>query len=277
MKITLIVIIAVFALFAIISALYVLSLGTAKKRPQGGEFARVNYAHRGCHDKEKGIPENSLLAFDKAVELGYGIELDVQLSKDGVPVVFHDYTLNRVCGIDGRVCDFTAQELGKFSLCGIENETVPTFAQVLERIGGRVPLLVEIKAEFSAIETTVAAQKLLDGYSGKYCVESFNPFVIRWYKKNRPNTVRGLLSDMFKRNSSVPKITVKHRILRSMSLNFICKPDFISYNFMNKNSLPMRLVRKIYRPYTFAWTPRNAEDVKNCEGFDALIFENVRP
>lgn len=277
MKIALVIILAAAALLALLFLMYILSLRTGKRRPQGYEFSRTNYAHRGYHNKGMGIPENSLTAFGRAIENGYGIELDVQLTKDRIPVVFHDYTLDRVCGVKGRVSDFTVDELSAFSLNGVEGERIPTFAEVLEYIGGRVPLLVEIKAEFDAIETTAAAQKLLDSYKGGYCVESFNPFVIRWYEKNRPQIVRGLLSDIFSRNKQIPKITIKHRILQSMVLNFLCVPDFISYNFENKDVLPMKLVRRIYKPYTFAWTPRNDDEARMCKGFDAMIFENIKP
>ena len=94
------------------------------------------YAHRGLHGEE-GIPENSMAAFRKAVDAGYGIELDVQVTKDKIPVVFHDFTLQRVCGQEGKVCDYTYEELQKFHLCR-SVETIPLFEDVLKLVDGNV-------------------------------------------------------------------------------------------------------------------------------------------
>ncbi len=265
---------SIIAFFLILSLLYILSLRCGKRREGAAYFASQVYAHRGYHSKDGGIPENSIAAFTRAIERGCGIELDVQLSKDDKVVVFHDTTLNRVCGVDARVRDLTLEELKKLTLSGIEGECIPTLDEVLALVNGRVPLLVEIKAESLAIATTEAAQKILDGYSGKYCVESFNPFVISWYKKNRPEIIRGNLSDMFLRDKT-KNYTLKHRLLQTMFLNFLSKPDFIAYNFENRDSLPFRLVKKLYRPYTFAWTPRSEGEVAECIEFDSVIFENA--
>ena len=113
-------------------------------------YKSVKFAHRGLHDG--GRAENSLSAFSAAVAKGYGIELDVRLCKSGELVVFHDPTLNRVCGVDGRVIDMTAEELSRVSLSGT-GEGVPTFAKVLQTVGGAVPLLIEIKMEEITFES----------------------------------------------------------------------------------------------------------------------------
>lgn len=275
MKTAIILLCTLISLFILLTVLYILSLRTEKRRDAGSRFASVNYAHRGYHKAADKIPENSTSAFNRAIENGYGIELDVQLSKDGVPMVFHDYTLNRMCGIDGRVDEYTKAELQTFPLLGVKGQTIPSFEEVLKLVNGQVPLLVEIKAEVKAIETTEKTQILLDAYTGEYCIESFNPFVVQWYKKNRPQVIRGLLSDIFSRNKLIPNINCKHRILQSMMLNFLAKPDFVSYNYVNKDSLPFRLVKKIYNPYTFAWTPRDDEAAAECFDFNCMIFENI--
>ena len=113
-------------------------------------FKNPYFAHRGLHggsgtDK---VPENSLPAFLRAVEQGYGIELDVQLSKDRIPVVFHDFTLKRVCGIAQKVCELTCEELKSLRLAH-SNESIPTLEEVLNTVKGRVPLLIEFKVEFT--------------------------------------------------------------------------------------------------------------------------------
>ena len=128
---------------AVAVALYLLAImPRMAHRPDRQPFLGVYYAHRGLHDNGGDAPENSMRAFEKAVEAGYGIELDVQLSKDRVPVVFHDFTLERVCGIKGKVYDYTYEELQEFRLCRSE-ERIPRFEDFLEMVGGRVPLIVE--------------------------------------------------------------------------------------------------------------------------------------
>ena len=112
---------------------------------QKAAFIRRNYAHRGLHTKDQSIPENSLRAFGLAVENGYGMELDVQLSKDGQVVVFHDDTLNRICGVDKRVDEMTYEELKKLSLAGSINDHIPLFSEVLAMVNGDTPLIVELK------------------------------------------------------------------------------------------------------------------------------------
>ena len=103
------------------------------------------YAHRGFHGEE-GIPENSMAAFKKAKELGYGMELDVQLTKDGVMVIHHDYDLKRTCGVNKKIQDLTYRELCRYRLMGTK-ERIPRFIEVLGEIDGKVPLLIELKME----------------------------------------------------------------------------------------------------------------------------------
>ena len=168
-------------------------LGNRKARL---DFFGVYYAHRGLHDNESDAPENSLAAFKKAVDAGYGIEMDIQLTKDKVPVVFHDFTLKRICGKEGKVCDYTFQELRELRLCGSE-EKIPEFSQVLNLVGGKVPLIIELKVEWMDISVCPLVDDMLKNYKGLYCIESFNPLVLFWYRRHQKNVVRGQLSDGF--------------------------------------------------------------------------------
>lgn len=140
------------------------------------------YAHRGLHNRKAGVPENSMKAFANAVEKGVGIEFDVQLTKDGKVVVFHDASLKRVCGVDGLVQDHTYQELQAFGLMDTD-ERIPLLEDVLALTDGKIPLLVEIKSE--TFDTTVAEKTdaLLRKYKGEYVIESFHPWILHWYKK----------------------------------------------------------------------------------------------
>ena len=136
------------------------------------KYMDVKFAHRGLHDEEKA--ENSISAFRAAKEAGYGIELDVRLSRDGELMVFHDPTLSRVCGVDALVVDCTAAELAKMSLSGTA-DGVPTLREVLELIDGAVPLLIEIKMEGDEHGVAEALAEVIEDYSGDYIIESFNP------------------------------------------------------------------------------------------------------
>ena len=139
-----------------------------------------DYAHRGLHNET--LPENSLGAFQNAVDNRIGIELDIQLSKDNVPMVFHDASLKRVCDIDAKLCEYTAEELGQIKLLGTDY-TIPTFETVLDLVDGRVPLLVEFKHGNS--DLCKIACDMLDNYNGAFCVESFDPtLLMRRRKKN---------------------------------------------------------------------------------------------
>lgn len=144
-------------------------------------FLNRYYAHRGFHDKE--IPENSMKSFELAVKYDYGIELDVHLSKDEIPVVFHDHSLKRMCKIDKNINDLTYEELQVLRLKN-SNETIPRLADVLKLVDGKVPLIVELKArakdDFNLLSEKTA--EVLDKYQGSYCIESFNPFVLFWFK-----------------------------------------------------------------------------------------------
>ena len=164
---------------------------------------QYRYAHRGYHGKDL-APENSLLAFKEAIRRGFGCELDVHLMKDGRLAVIHDASLLRTAGAEVQVEDLTAEELKSYRLEGTE-ERIPLLEEVLplfEESG--LPLVVELKAERGDHDTLAAATcALLDQYKVLYCIESFDPRCLRWLKKNRPEIVRGQLSENFLRLSLI--------------------------------------------------------------------------
>lgn len=248
------------------------------RRPDRSIFRQTLFAHRGLHDNRTQAPENSMAAFRRAVEAGYGIEMDVQLSKDGVPVVFHDYLLRRVCGQKGRVCDYTLEELERFRLCQSE-ERIPTFAQVLQMVDGRVPLIVELKGESPDMSVCRAADAVLRSYHGVYCIESFNPLMLWWYRRNRGDVMRGQLSDNF---FLYPQYRNRKGLclilLQFLLTNFLTKPDFIAYNHECKNNLSRRLCHGLYRSTAAAWTIRSGEELAEARrSFDIFIFDSFLP
>lgn len=241
----------------------------ARKMP---ENLGRNYAHRGLHDNT--VPENSLAAFDAAAKAGYGIELDIQLSRDGEVVVFHDALLERMTGAAGKVCEYTLAELKTLSLNGTDQK-IPTLSEVLELIDGRVPLLVELKGESTDTAVCPAADKLLHTYKGAYLIESFNPLLLRWYRKNRPEVYRGQLTTNL--TAGMGK-TVRNRLLDSLLLNLVTRPDFMAYDIRYPNRFPLSLCIRFFRAHRFVWTIRSEEEYKLAGAQKAFsIFENFCP
>lgn len=245
-------------------------------KPDLTPFVGRYYAHRGLHQSKKKSPENSIAAFKLAVENNYGIELDVQLTKDNVPVVFHDYDLKRICGVDKKVRNITYKELQEYTLYN-STEKIPTLKSVLELVDGKVPLIIEYKVEFKDTSVCPLSNDLLKNYNGTYCIESFNPFVLLWYKKYKPNIMRGQLSSNFlKDNENGSKLL--YFILQNLLLNFITKPHFIAYRHTHHNMLSLRICRSLYKTTTFAWTINSNEELEySRKYFDFFIFDRFIP
>ncbi|MBQ8408516.1 MAG: glycerophosphodiester phosphodiesterase [Clostridia bacterium] len=264
----------VVGLFLILALLYLLLfIRPAGKKPQD-EALLCDYAHRGLHDgNTAGLPENSLAAFELACREGYGIELDVQLSRDGEVMVFHDYTLIRMTGVDKKLCELSAEELRKLSLAGTD-QTIPTFAEVLSLIDGRVPILVELKGENFDTSLCPKVAELLSAYKGSYCIESFNPLLIKDMKKYLPDSYRGLLYTNACRDKK--KATVINVAVSLMLLNFLAKPNFIAFNRIDRSSLPVKLTTGLYRAPKFVWTVRSVQDLETAhKNGEHPIFENI--
>ena len=246
-------------------------------RPSREPFKGVLYAHRGLFDNESDAPENSMAAFRKAVDGGYGIECDVQLTKDGIPVVFHDFTLERVTGAKGKVIDYTYEKLMQFNLMNSQ-EKIPKFEDFLKMVDGKVPLIVELKIERFDLSVCKKADELLSGYKGVYCIESFNPFGVRWYKKNRPEILRGQLSDDFHKDKPEEFKGLLYFLLTYLFFNFLTKPDFIAYNHKYSGNLSRRLCRNLFKCFSAAWTIKSEEELKKARGdFDIFIFDSFVP
>lgn len=235
----------------------------------------IFYAHRGLHNKKAGILENTMTAFRKAVNAGYGIELDIQLTKDEQAVVFHDFNLKRICSVEGDVSDFTYEELQKFSICGTD-ERIPLFEDVLEMVNGRVPLLVEMKYKDFGSRICEKADELLQRYRGPYSIESFHPWALLWYRKHRPEICRGQLSLNFLKQEGAfhpAKFLAGHLLF-----NFIGRPDFIAYDIRDKKAVSKNICRRLFGCPSAAWTVRSAAQLEKCRPYyDCFIFEGFLP
>lgn len=244
-------------------------------KPDRSQFSGVLYAHRGLFDNKSDSPENSLNAFRKAVENGYGIEFDVQLSKDKIPVVFHDLSLKRVCGIEGNVCDYTLEELQKMRLKE-SDQTIPTLEQVLEVVDGKVPLIIEYKMDIVDTLVCELSDAILQNYKGAYCIESFHPWAVKWYKENRPHILRGQLSEDY---STKPEKYQGFQfwVMRNLLTNFLTRPDFIAYNHEHSYVLSRKICSKM-GALPVAWTIKSQEAYENAkQQYQLFIFDSCIP
>ncbi len=254
---------------AVALPVFILAPGRADRR-QKEPFRNRNFAHRGLHSRDRSVPENSLKAFDLAAEAGYGIELDVQLSKDGQVVVFHDDTLNRVCGIDARVDELNYAELRDLSLLDTE-EKIPLFSDVLAVIRGRGPLIVELKNGRSNKELCEKTCEMLRKYNGEVCIESFNPMIVAWFRFHAKEFLRGLLSAPKEEYEGQTSKFTAFLLSRGM-INFICRPQFIAYK-IGKRPASINLSLAL-GAMNVGWT---SHETRNEKGRDAVIFEFYRP
>lgn len=245
------------------------------RRPNRLPYMGVLYAHRGLHDNTTLAPENSMSAFRKAVEAGYGIELDVQLTKDGIPVIFHDFTLERMCGVPGKIDMMTYEELQKLTLMQTE-EKIPTLREFLDMVAGRVPLIVELKIEWTNLSLCPIVQRMLKDYQGVYCIESFNPLALLWYRIYHKEVMRGQLSTNFRRDGNYKNVL--HFMLTHLLVNWATSPDFIAYNCQFKEEPGRRICRKLYKNLAVAWTVKNQKQLESLgEDFDLFIFDSFIP
>ena len=267
------VLITILIILAVLFILYLLMIMPRMiNRADRTPFYGRHYAHRGLFDNNSDSPENSLAAFKKAVDAGYGIELDVQLSKDDKLVVFHDATLERMCGIKGNVWDYTLEELQQMKLLK-SNETIPTFEQFLEVVDGKVPFILEFKLDRAQTKVCKLANEVLKNYKGIYCIESFHPLALLWYRKNRPDVCRGQLCEEFFRSEKY-KGKALYTILAFLPFNFLTKPDFIAYNHEHASNISRRIC-KLYGALQVCYTVKSVEEYKRAkEHFTLIIFDS---
>lgn len=246
------------------------------RRDRMEEFSKVYIAHRGLHDNEGAAPENTMAAFRKAVEAGYGIELDVRETKDGQLVISHDDSLKRTAGIDRKISEMNYSEFRDVPLFRSE-EHVPLFREVLEMIDGRVPVVVEIKSENlkKTAELCESAAFWMDSYEGLTCMESFNPIALLWFKKHHPLTLRGQLSERF--HDERPLVNFGLFFMSLCIFNFLTRPDFIAYNIHHAHLLRFQAMRRMHA-YCAGWTVRSEKELEEARpDFEAFIFEGFLP
>ena len=236
-----------------------------KTRLQNDHWLLKNpIAHRGLHGKN--VAENSLSAFEKAIDKGFPIETDIQMSKDGVLFCFHDDNVVRMTGLNADIREIDSEKIIHLNLLTTD-EHIPTFKDLLLLVQGRVPLLIEVKRQKQkGIEGKIL--KELVNYKGEYAIQSFDPIVLKNFKNIAPEIIRGQLSDAI---SNEKNLFVRH-IIKKMNFNFLIKPDFCNVNLKGFNTskkyakgLPM-----------LCWTVRTSDDKRKAEQLKAnYVFENV--
>jgi len=261
----------------LLSAAVIFCIAPGKMTPEAKETAKIfkglNCAHRGLHTEDQKTPENSIPAFKEARAGGYGVELDVQLSKDGKVVVFHDNDLKRVCGIDAWVNSKDWDELSALPLFDSQ-EHIPLFTDVLDVLDD-TPVIVELKSagpnNAKLCEETL---KILRKQGKLWCIESFDPRIGAWFRKNAPDVLRGQLSSPPKDMTGIS--AVSKILLGNLLTNFMSRPHFIAYS-NTPHPLTVKLCYAM-KPMKVVWTVLPTHDIKKCEKLnDTIIFEYYKP
>lgn len=218
--------------------------------------------------------ENSLAAVEEAVEAGYAVEVDFQLTVDGGLVLIHDATLDRTTTASGRVADRTLDELREVTLKG-SDETLSSITDLLALVSGRAPLFIELKsppAQEDKAKMAAALTRSLSGYGGAAAVMTFDPDLLALLRPALPDTPLGILAGGESRRAALV-----NRFGRDMLLHMPrTRPDFVSYYAMALPHPAVRLARR--RRPVLAWTVRSAaEAARLAPHVDQITFENFRP
>ena len=255
--------------------------GTSVQAARWRQLARYRYAHRGLHDAALGIPENSLAAFRRAREHGFGSELDVHLTADGALVVFHDWDTARMCGEEGVIEELTLGQIANLRLLGTD-ERIPAFEEVLEVYASSSeapapPLIVELKTYGNNTpELCERVMAALDASRVAYCIESFDPRVLMWLRKHRPEVVRGYLSQDFVRSPEGLPLWARVAATTLMP-NALARPDFVAYRRSDLAHPAVRLSVAL-GAHLATWTVRSPEQLVEDERLGAIgIFEGFVP
>lgn len=246
------------------------------KRPDFAAFKRFDYAHRGLHNLENGVPENSMKGFALAELAGYGMEFDLQLTKDKQVVVHHDHSILRSCGEDRKISEMTYAQLKNYRLFGTE-EPIPLFRDVLSALEGKTPLIIELKGYNDPAELCTLVMKELAGYKGLYCVESFDPRIVRWFRKNRPEIVRGQLMCHYKKGDGGLS-GWQAFFARNLFTNWYARPHFEAYDLHARDIPSLWAARSLLGIQEVSWTIRNLEEYNRARQLGNLcIFEHILP
>jgi glycerophosphoryl diester phosphodiesterase len=240
--------------------------------PAPAWLVAVPFAHRGLHSEV--CPENSLGAIEAAIQRGYPIEIDVQVCADGRAVVFHDWNLCRLTGLDARVRTKTTAEIAALRLGG-GDERIPFLEDALDLIRGRQPVIIEIKNRKRPCALEPVVSSLLRTYQGAVAVHSFNPFTLGWFREHHPGLCRGQISCSFDTDDMAGW---KKFILAHYGMNWMSRPHFISHHWKQLPAIMPALLRRLLQLPLLAWTVRSAQEQMVARRHaDNVIFEAFVP
>ena len=266
----------VLLIILVVFCLYILSTICRRSDGRMNKFCGWKFAHRGLHGK--GIPENSMEAFRRAKDRGYGVELDIHLLADGNLAVIHDSDLIRTTGVSGQIEDLKTEDLQNYYLEGTL-QTIPEFKKVLELFDGCAPLIVELKAVGkNYAELCEKTCEMLDAYQGDFCLESFDPRCVRWLYKNRPDLIRGQLTENFFKSKTSTLPWIFKFLLTNQMLNFLTKPDFVAYKFKDRKHFSNKIVRGLWQVPSVSWTLLTQDEMITAVDEGSVpIFEGFEP
>ncbi len=260
---------------AVLILLYIYAISGRVGFADFKDFKNTRFAHRGLHGN--GVPENSLWAFKRALDRGYGIELDVHLMADGELAVIHDHSLKRTANADINIEDLTLKDLNNYHLEGT-TEKIPTLKEVLDLYDGKYPLIIELKSTNKNYQKLcLNTAYLLKNYKGKYCIESFDPRCVRWFRLYCPQIIRGQLSQNYFKSKSRKHPLILKIIMTWLLTNFLTKPDFIAYRFDDRNVLSFKICTNFHKLQGVGWTIIGEENITLAQNENIIpIFEEKK-
>lgn len=240
-------------------------------------LVRRPIAHRGLHDKAKGVIENSRSAFAAALKHGYAIECDLQITSDGEAMVFHDESLHRLTGTQGQVKAITAAELQRLPLTG-STDTPQTLSELLHQVDGQVPLVIELKSHWDGSDALVRrALRVLERYSGPHCLMSFDADQIEAVNQLSPHTVRGIVADRTQDPEYAILPVPRRKEMRFLSHLERTTPHFLSFYERELPWEPVSRFRAAGGP-VITWTIRSPEQAARARRYsDQITFEGYLP
>lgn len=238
-----------------------------------------SFAHRGLHNFDHGIVENTSTAFQAAIDAGYGIECDVRFSGDEDAIVFHDATLERLTRGKGEVSRLSVPRLKNVRFRKTEDR-IQTLGELLEQVSGRVPLIIEIKTDWKMhgpLERRLA--DILCDYKGQFGVMSFDPNSIKALAEIAPRIARGLVAERFTNLHGDVELSARQRfMMRHLLSSFIARPQFINYDVQALPALAPWVWRNVLRRPLLTWTVRSPGQAQSARRWaDAIVFEGFRP
>jgi glycerophosphoryl diester phosphodiesterase len=230
-------------------------------------------AHRGLHNKTVGIIENTSSAFAGAIAGNYAIECDLQIDGDGEAVVFHDAKLDRVCDASGTVNALSTKQLQKIAIKS-SRDKIQTLGELLDQVDGKVPLVIELKSHWDgSVDLALRALKVLENYTGPYCLMSYDPDLVAAVAEHSPQTIRGIIADRIvhpEYNQLPVSQRLNMRLFRHLDYT---RPHFVSYYFRDLPYAPVQAMRAAGHPI-ICFTIRNKEQEAIARRYtDQVTFE----